>query len=48
MNNIIGSVVQKLVSAALAVAITGVLAWSVIDSTTSGPSGQVAVRAQAL
>jgi hypothetical protein len=44
MNNVINSYLQKLVAAAIAVAMTGVLAWSVIDSTTSGPSDQIIER----
>jgi hypothetical protein len=44
MNIVINSYLQKLVAAAIAVAMTGVLAWSVIDSTTSGPSDQIIER----
>lgn len=47
MSNVINSFAQKFVAAAVAVAMTGLLAWSVIDSTSTGPSDQIAVRAGA-
>jgi hypothetical protein len=47
MSNLVNSYLQKFVAAAVAVAMTGLLAWSVIDSTTTGPSDQIAVRAGA-
>jgi hypothetical protein len=47
MSNVINSYLQKFVAGAVAVAMTGLLAWSVIDSTTTGPSDQIAVRAGA-
>ncbi len=42
MRNAINSFLQKFVAAAVAVAMTGLLAWSVIDSTTNGPGDQIA------
>jgi hypothetical protein len=39
MSSIIGSFLQKFVAASVALAMTGLLAWSVIDSTTSGSIG---------
>jgi len=47
MSSIIGFLVRQFVTASLALAMTGLLAWSVIDSTTSAPSDQVAVRTAA-
>jgi len=41
MSNFIGSCMQKIVAASVAVAMTGLLALSVIDSTTSGPVDQI-------
>ncbi len=40
MSNFVGSCMQKIVAASVAVAMTGLLALSVIDSTTSGPVDQ--------
>lgn len=37
MNNIISSALSRFFSAAIATAMTGVLAWAVIDSTSNGP-----------
>jgi hypothetical protein len=47
MSNIIGSLLQKFVAASVALAMTGLLAWSVVDSTTCGPSDQVTESAGA-
>jgi hypothetical protein len=47
MSNLINSYMQKLVAAAVAVAMTGLLALSVIESTTTGPVDQIDVRAGA-
>ena len=47
MSNVINSFLQKFVAASVALAMTGLLAWSVIDSTTTGPNEQVMVRAGA-
>jgi hypothetical protein len=41
MSDFIGSCLQKFVAASVAVAMTGLLALSVIDSTTSGAVDQV-------
>jgi len=41
MSNLIGSFLQKLVAASVAVAMTGLVALSVISSTTSGPVDQI-------
>jgi hypothetical protein len=41
MSNFIGSCAKKLVAASVAVAMTGLLALSVTDSTTSGPVDQI-------
>jgi hypothetical protein len=41
MNNFFGSCMQKLVAASVAAVMTGLLALSVIDSTTSGPVDQI-------
>jgi hypothetical protein len=48
MRNIIGFVTQKFVAGALALAVTGLIAWSVSDSIISVPSGQIAVLAHTL
>jgi hypothetical protein len=47
MNNVINVFVQRFVASLVAVAMTGLLAWSVIDSTTTGPSDQISVGDQA-
>jgi hypothetical protein len=47
MSNVINSFLQKFVAASVALAMTGLLAWSVIDSTATGPTDQVTVRAGA-
>jgi hypothetical protein len=41
MSKFIGSCMQKIVAALVAVAMTGLLALSVIDSTTAGPVHQI-------
>jgi hypothetical protein len=41
MSDFIGTCLQKFVAASVAVAMTGLLALSVIDSTTSGGADQV-------
>lgn len=46
MSSIIGSFLQKFVAASVALAMTGLLAWSVIDSTTSSPIDRVTVGPQ--
>ncbi|HEV7984757.1 MAG TPA: hypothetical protein VGP20_01220 [Steroidobacteraceae bacterium] len=46
MSSIIGSFLQKFVAASVALAMTGLLAWSVIDSTTSGSIDRVTVGPQ--
>jgi hypothetical protein len=43
MNNIINAALSRFVSAAVATVMTGVLAWAVIDSTTTGPQDNVLV-----
>jgi hypothetical protein len=43
MNNIINAALSRFVSAAVATVMTGVLAWAVIDSTTTGPQDDVLV-----
>jgi len=43
MSNIINVYLKKFVASMVAVAMTGLLAWSVIDSTTTGPSDQISV-----
>jgi len=47
MSNLINVFVQRFVASAVAVAMTGLLAWSVIDSTSTGRSDQISVRNQA-
>ena len=47
MSNLINAFVQKFVASLVAVAMTALLAWSVVDSTTAGPSDQISVRDQA-
>jgi len=47
MSNVINVFLQRFVASVVAVAMTGLLAWSVIDSTTTGPSDQISVRDQA-
>jgi hypothetical protein len=47
MSNIINVYLKKFVASTVAVAMTGLLAWSVIDSTTTGPSDQISVGDQA-
>jgi hypothetical protein len=47
MSNVINVFVQRLVASVVAAAMTGLLAWSVIDSTTNGPSDQISVNYQA-
>lgn len=41
MSNIIGSALNRFVCAAVATAMTGVLAWMVIDSTSNGPHDDI-------
>jgi hypothetical protein len=47
MSNTINVFVQRFVASVVAVAMTGLLAWSVVDSTTNGPSDQISMRNQA-
>jgi hypothetical protein len=47
MSNVINVFVQRFVASVVAVAMTGLLAWSVIDSTTNGPSDQISLSDQA-
>jgi hypothetical protein len=47
MSNVINVFVQRFVASVVAVAMTGLLAWSVIDSTSNGPNDQSSVRYQA-
>ncbi len=44
MSNVFNVFVQKFVASMVAVAMTALLAWSVVDSTTSGPNQQISVR----
>jgi hypothetical protein len=47
MSNVINVFMQRFVASVVAVAMTGLLAWSVVDSTTNGPSDQISARYQA-
>jgi hypothetical protein len=47
MSSVINVFVQRFVASVVAVAMTGLLAWSVVDSTTNGPSDQISARYQA-
>jgi hypothetical protein len=47
MSNVINVFVQRFVASVVAVAMTGLLAWSVIDSTSNGPNDQSSLRYQA-
>jgi hypothetical protein len=47
MSNVLNIFVQRFVAATVAVAMTGLLAWSVIDSTSNGSSDQISMRDQA-
>jgi hypothetical protein len=47
MSNVINVFVLRFVASVVAVAMTGLLAWSVVDSTTNGPSDQISARYQA-
>jgi hypothetical protein len=47
MSNVINVFLQNFVASMVAVVMTGLLAWSVIDSTTTGSSDQTSVRNQA-
>jgi ABC-type polysaccharide/polyol phosphate export permease len=47
MSNVINVFLQNFVASMVAVLLTGLLAWSVIDSTTTGSSDQISVRNQA-
>jgi hypothetical protein len=44
MSNGINVFLQKFVASMVAVAMTALLAWSVVDSTTNGPSDQISTR----
>ena len=41
MSNIISAALSRFVCAAVATAMTGVLAWMVVDSTTNGPKDDI-------
>jgi hypothetical protein len=43
MSNIIGPALSKFVCATVATVMTGVLAWMVSDSTTTGPQDDVVI-----
>jgi len=47
MSDVINTFLQKFVATFIAVSMTGLLAWSVIESTTIGPIDQITVRAGA-
>jgi hypothetical protein len=44
MSNVINAFLKKFVASMVAVAMTALLAWSVIDSTSNGPSDQISTR----
>jgi hypothetical protein len=48
MNISINSILRSIVCASIATALSGVLAWMVIDSTTNGPHYDASVQIHAL